>query len=414
MNVFSIVILAALILEFTLDLVANLLNLKALKLELPPNLEGIYNAEDYRKSQEYIRATTRFGLLSSTFTSFLLLAFWFSGGFNYFDKVIRAWEFVPVVSGLLYIGILLLAYGLLMLPFSIYSTFVIEDRFGFNKTTPRTFFLDQIKGLALAVLLGGPLLAGILVLFEYAGSYAWLYCWAAVTLFLLAMQYIAPTWIMPLFNKFTPMESGELKEAILRYTRSVNFPIKNVFVIDGSKRSSKSNAFFTGFGRNKRIALFDTLIEKHTVLEMVAVLAHEIGHYKKKHVVQGIVIGILHMGVILFLLSLFLGSPGLYQAFYMTQKSIYAGLLFFGLLYTPMELVLLTVMQVLSRKNEYEADRFAADTIDEPRSLIDALKRLHSTNLSNLTPHPFYVFLNYSHPPLLQRMQAIQNIKRNG
>jgi STE24 endopeptidase len=414
MNVFSIVILAALILEFTLDLVANLLNLKALKLELPPNLEGIYNAEDYRKSQEYIRATTRFGLLSSTFTLFLLLAFWFSGGFNYFDQVIIAWDFIPLVTGLLYIGIIFLAYNLLTLPFKVYGTFVIEERFGFNKTTPRTFFLDQIKGLSLAVLLGGPLLAGILVLFEYAGSYAWLYCWAAVTLFLLAMQYIAPTWIMPLFNKFTPMESGELKEAILRYTRSVNFPIKNVFVIDGSKRSSKSNAFFTGFGRNKRIALFDTLIEKHTVLEMVAVLAHEIGHYKKKHVVQGIVIGILHMGVILFLLSLFLGSPGLYQAFYMTQKSIYAGLLFFGLLYTPMELVLLTVMQVLSRKNEYEADRFAADTIDEPRSLIDALKRLHSTNLSNLTPHPFYVFLNYSHPPLLQRMQAIQNIQRNG
>jgi STE24 endopeptidase len=414
MNVFSIVILAALILEFTLDLVANLLNLKALKLELPPNLEGIYNAEDYRKSQEYIRATTRFGLLSSTFTLFLLLAFWFSGGFNYFDQVIRAWDFIPLVTGLLYIGIIFLAYDLLTLPFKVYGTFVIEERFGFNKTTPRTFFLDQIKGLSLAVLFGGPLLAGILVLFEYAGSYAWLYCWAAVTLFFLAMQYIAPTWIMPLFNKFTPMESGELKEAILRYTRSVNFPIKNVFVIDGSKRSSKSNAFFTGFGRNKRIALFDTLIEKHTVPEMVAVLAHEIGHYRKKHVVQGIVIGILHMGVILFLLSLFLGSPGLYQAFYMTQQSIYTGLLFFGLLYTPIELVLSTVMQVLSRKNEYEADRFAADTIDEPRSLIDSLKRLHFTNLSNLTPHPFYVFLNYSHPPLLQRMQAIQNIQRNG
>jgi STE24 endopeptidase len=414
MNVFSIVILAALILEFTLDLVANLLNLKALKLELPPNLEGIYNAEDYRKSQEYIRATTRFGLLSSTFTLFLLLAFWFSGGFNYFDQVIRAWDFIPLVTGLLYIGIIFLAYDLLTLPFKVYGTFVIEERFGFNKTTPRTFFLDQIKGLSLAVLFGGPLLAGILVLFEYAGSYAWLYCWAAVTLFFLAMQYIAPTWIMPLFNKFTPMESGELKEAILRYTRSVNFPIKNVFVIDGSKRSSKSNAFFTGFGRNKRIALFDTLIEKHTVLEMVAILAHEIGHYKKKHVVQGIVIGILHMGVIFFLLSLFLVSPGLYQAFYMTQQSIYTGLLFFGLLYTPIELVLSTVMQVLSRKNEYEADRFAADTIDEPRSLIDSLKRLHFTNLSNLTPHPFYVFLNYSHPPLLQRMQAIQNIQRNG
>jgi STE24 endopeptidase len=414
MNEFSIIILVALVLEFALELVANLLNLKALKLELPTTLEGVYKAEDYRKSQEYIRATTRFGLVGSTFTLLLLLSFWFSGGFNWFDQVIRAWDFVPVVSGLLYIGILLLAYSLLMLPFSIYSTFVIEDRFGFNKTTPRTFFLDQIKGLSLAVLLGGPLLAGILVLFEYAGSYAWLYCWAAVTLFLLAIQYIAPTWIMPLFNKFTPMESGELKEAILRYARSVNFPIKNVFVIDGSKRSSKSNAFFSGFGRNKRIALFDTLIEKHTVPEMVAVLAHEIGHYKKKHVVQGIVVSILHMGMILFLLSLFLGSPGLYQAFYMTQQSIYAGLLFFGLLYTPIELALSTAMQVLSRKNEYEADRFSADTIDEPRSLIDALRRLHSTNLSNLTPHPFYVFLKYSHPPLLQRMQAIQNIKRNG
>jgi STE24 endopeptidase len=414
MNEFSIIILVALVLEFALELVANLLNLKALKLELPTTLEGVYKAEDYRKSQEYIRATTRFGLVGSTFTLLLLLSFWFSGGFNWFDQVIRAWDFVPVVSGLLYIGILLLAYSLLMLPFSIYSTFVIEDHFGFNKTTPRTFFLDQIKGLSLAVLLGGPLLAGILVLFEYAGSYAWLYCWAAVTLFLLAIQYIAPTWIMPLFNKFTPMESGELKEAILRYARSVNFPIKNVFVIDGSKRSSKSNAFFSGFGRNKRIALFDTLIEKHTVPEMVAVLAHEIGHYKKKHVVQGIVVSILHMGMILFLLSLFLGSPGLYQAFYMTQQSIYAGLLFFGLLYTPIELALSTAMQVLSRKNEYEADRFSADTIDEPRSLIDALRRLHSTNLSNLTPHPFYVFLKYSHPPLLQRMQAIQNIKRNG
>ena len=380
-------------------------------MELPTALEGIYKAEDYRKSQEYIRATTRFGLVGNSFALFLLLAFWFSGGFNWFDQVVRVWNYIPLVSGLLYIGILVFAYSLLTLPFSIYGTFVIEERFGFNRTTPRTFFLDRVKGLGLALLLGGTLLAGILALFQYAGSYAWLYCWAAVAIFSLAMQYVAPTWIMPLFNKFTPMESGELKEAILRYARSVNFPIKNVFVMDGSKRSSKSNAFFTGFGRNKRIALFDTLIAQHTVPEMVAVLAHEVGHYKKKHILQGTIVGILHTGVIFFLLSLLLDSPDLYQAFYMRQESIYVGLLFFGLLYTPIELVLSVVMQMFSRKNEYEADRFAAETVDDPCSLVDALKKLSATNLSNLTPHPFYVFLNYSHPPLLQRVQAIQGTK---
>jgi STE24 endopeptidase len=391
-----------------LHLVANLLNLKALKFELPPALEGVYKAEDYRNSQEYTRVNTRFDIIESAFMLCLLLAFWFAGGFNYFDQFVRGWDFPFLVNGLVYIGILLLAYSLLGLPFSIYSTFVIEERFGFNRTTRRTFLLDHLKGLGLAVLLGGSLLAGVLLLFEYAGLYAWLYCWAAATIFLLVMQFIAPTWIMPLFNKFTPMEPGELKEAILSYASSVNFPVKNVFVMDGSKRSSKSNAFFTGFGRNKRVALFDTLIEKHTVPELVAVLAHETGHYKKKHILQGMVISILLAGFVLFLLSLFLGSPGLYQAFYMEQQSIYAGLLFFGLLYTPIELLLSMVMHMVSRKNEYQADRYAAETIDEPRSLIEALKKLSASNLSNLSPHPFYVFLNYSHPPLLERVRAIQ------
>ncbi len=411
MNTFAMIILVALVLEFALEVAGNLLNLKALKLELPPTLEGVYKAEDYRKSQEYIRTTTRFGLVGNSFTLFLLLAFWFSGGFNWFDQVVRGWNFVPLVSGLLYIGILVFTYSLLMLPFSIYGTFVIEEYFGFNRTTPRTFLLDQVKGLGLTLLLSGPLLAGILALFQYTGPYAWFYCWAVVVMFFLAMQYVAPTWIMPLFNKFTPMESGELKEAILGYARSVNFPIKNVFIMDGSKRSSKSNAFFTGFGRNKRIALFDTLITQHTVPEMVAVLAHEIGHYKKKHILQRTIISILHTGIILFLLSLFLGNMDLYQAFYVRQESIYAGLLFFGLLYTPIELVLSVVMQMFSRKNEYEADHFAAETIEDPISLVDVLRKLCTTNLSNLTPHPFYVFLNYSHPPLLQRLQAIQGTK---
>jgi STE24 endopeptidase len=268
-----------------------------------------------------------------------------------------------------------------------------------------------VKGLGLALLFGVPLLAGILALFQYAGSNAWLYCWATVIIFSLAMQYIAPSLVLPLFNKFTPLEEGELKEAILRYARSVEFPVKNVFVMDGSRRSSKSNAFFTGFGRNKRIALYDTLLTQQNTQEMIAILAHEIGHYRKKHILKGLIISILHTGALFFLLSLFLDSPGLFQAFYMTNQSVYAGLLFFGLLYTPIELVLSIIMQMVSRKYEYEADRFAAETIDDPLSLVDALKKLSATNLSNLTPHPFYVFLNYSHPPLLQRVLAIQDVK---
>ncbi len=407
MNTFFFIILVALLLEYVLGVVANLLNLKTLRLELPPALEGVYQPDEYRNSQEYTRAITRFDFVTSTFGLLVLLSFWFAGGFNYLDQMVRAWGFVPIVNGLLYIGILLIAYSLLTLPFSIYATFVIEERFGFNRTTPRTFLLDRVKGLALAVLLGAPLLASILALFEYTGYYAWLYCWGAVTIFSLVMQFVAPTWIMPLFNKFTPIESGELKEAILNYARSVSFPVKNVFVMDGSKRSSKSNAFFTGFGRNKRIALFDTLIEKHTVPELVAVLAHEIGHHKKKHILQGMIISVLHTGVLFFLLSVFLGSPGLYETFYVEQQSIYSGILFFGLLYTPIEMLLSIVIQAVSRKNEYGADRFATETIQEPQRLADALKKLSAGNLSNLTPHPFYVFLNYSHPPLLQRIRAI-------
>lgn len=412
MNLFAIIILTALILGVVLGLVGNLLNLKALKLKPPPAFEGIYNTGDYRKSQQYIRANTLFSLFVSGLRLFLILAFWFSGGFDWLDQVVRSWNLNTIANGMLYIGILFLSYYLLTLPFSIYSTFVIEDRFGFNRTTPKIFFMDRIKGLVLVLVFGLSLLAGILALFQYAGSYAWLYCWAAVVLFSIGIQYLAPTLIMPMFNKFTPMESGELREAILRYTRSVNFPIDNVFVMDGSKRSSKSNAFFTGFGRNKRIALFDTLIAQHTITEIVAILAHEIGHYKQKHILKGTIIGILHTGLVFFLLSLFLSSPDLYHAFYMTNEPVYAGLIFFSLLYTPIEIVVSIFILLFSRKSEHQADRFAAETIDEPYSLINALKKLSSANLSNLTPHPFYVFLNYSHPPLLSRIRAIENIKR--
>jgi len=411
MNPFLIIILIAISLEFVVNLVADILNLKALKLEVPGALKGIYKPEEYRNSQQYTRSVTRFAFVTSSFRLALLLAFWFGGGFNYLDQVIRSLGFVPIANGLVYIGILLLAYSLITLPFSIYATFVLEERFGFNRTTPVTFIKDRFKGLALTLLLGAPLLAIVLALFEYAGYYAWLYCWAVITVFSLGLQFVAPTWIMPLFNKFTPMEPGELKEAILKYADSVDFPVKNVLVMDGSKRSNKSNAFFTGFGRNKRIALFDTLIEKHSVSELVAVLAHEIGHYKKKHILQGTIISILHTGVILFLLWIFMGNLGLYTAFYMEEPSIYTGLLFFGLLYTPVELILSIVLQIISRKNEYQADRFAAATTDEPWNMANALKKLSADHLSNLTPHPFYVCLNYSHPPLLQRLEALKEFK---
>jgi len=302
----------------------------------------------------------------------------------------------------------MIAKSILSLPFSIYSTFVIEEKFGFNKTTPKTFVLDLIKGVALGALLGIPLLAGILAFFIYTGDWAWLYAWVAVTLFTLLMQYIAPTWIMPLFNKFTPLEEGELKSEIEKYTQKVDFSLKGLFVIDGSKRSSKSNAFFTGFGKNKRVALYDTLIENHTVPELVAVLAHEIGHYKKKHIIKGMVISITHSAILFFLLSVFLKEQALFNAFYMENMSVYAGLIFFGMLYAPIEMLLSIFMQMSSRKHEYEADAYAVETTGNKQDMVSTLKKLSRDNLSNLTPHPWYVFLNYSHPPVLERIKAIR------
>jgi STE24 endopeptidase len=408
MNIYAIIILTAILAGFALNLAANLLNLKSLKTSLPPEFSDVYDQERYEQSQAYTRAQTRFGMAGSAFGLILILVFWFSGGFNILDQYVRSFGWNEIWTGLAYIGILLLGRGLLSLPFSIYATFVIEERFGFNKTTPATFISDLVKGLLLSVLAGGPILAGILALFIYAGSLAWLYCWIAVTLYTLVIQFIAPAWIMPLFNKFTPLEEGELRERIMEYARSVDFPLKNLFVMDGSKRSAKSNAFFTGFGKNKRIALFDTLIEKHTVPELVAVLAHEIGHYKMKHILKGMVISIAHTGIIFYLLSVFLTSEALFEAFYMEQMSVHAGLIFFGLLYAPVELVLSIGMQMMSRKHEYEADHFSAMTTGKPDAMIGALKKLSAGNLSNLTPHPFFVFLNYSHPPVLKRIEAIR------
>jgi STE24 endopeptidase len=408
MNIYGAIILVALLGNFVVGIIADWLNLRALAPELPAEFAGVYDSGKYAASQAYTRVKTRFGFVTGTFDLALLLLFWQVGGFNYLDQLVRGWGYGVVATGLLFTGILLLAKTLLGLPFSIYSTFVIEERFGFNRTSPATFLADLLKGVALTIVLGGPLLAAVLWLFATAGPLAWLWCWAAVSLFTLLVQFVAPTWIMPLFNKFTPLAEGELRRAIFAFAESVDFPLRNVFVMDGSKRSSKSNAFFTGFGRNKRIALFDTLINNHTVPELVGVLAHEIGHYQKKHILQGLVIGILHTGVMLYLLAIFVSHPGLFAAFYMEHSSVYAGMIFFGLLLTPIELVLSLLMNLLSRHNEFAADAFAAEHTGAPASMIGALKKLSVHNLANLTPHPFYVFIHYSHPPLLQRITALR------
>ena len=408
MNTIAIIILAAIIFDYTLNVLADYLNLTQLRNDLPEAFQGVYDPDRYRKSQQYLKVNTRFGWVTATFNVAVMLVFWFAKGFPLLDEWVRSFNYSPLVTGLIYMAVLVLFKGLLSLPFSMYATFVIEERFGFNQTTWTTFIADLAKGLLLGVLLGTPLLAGILAFFEHAGTNAWWYCWIAVTLYMLGVQFIAPTWIMPLFNKFTPLEAGELKSAILSYAGSINFPIENVFVMDGSRRSSKSNAFFTGFGKHRRIVLFDTLIKRHTTGELLAVLAHEMGHFKKKHILLTMILGILQMGIMLYLLSNFIDYQGLFEAFFMSQKSVYAGLIFFAMLYSPIEFLLGIFMQMLSRRNETAADRFSAETTHDPQSMEAALKKLSVDNLTNLMPHPVYVFLNYSHPPVLQRISDLR------
>ena len=408
MNAYAVLILAALLLEHGLNLVADLLNLRALRPDLPEEFRDVYDAERYRRSQDYTRVRTRFGLIPATFHLVVLLGFWFAGGFAWWDGAVRGMGLGPIASGLVFIAALALTRMLLGIPFRWYATFVIEERFGFNKTTPRTFWADLLKGLLLSVVLGGLLLAAILWFFAAAGAWAWVLCWVATTLFTVFVQFVAPTWILPLFNKFEPLEEGELRAAVLGYASEVAFPLQGMFVVDGSRRSTKANAFFTGFGRRKRVALFDTLIEKHDTGELVAIVAHEIGHYKLRHILKGMALGIVQAGVVFFLLSIFLRHAGLYAAFGVVEPSIHAGLVFFGLLFAPIDLVLSFFVQAFSRHNEFEADAFARRTTGTGERLVRALKRLAADSLENLTPHPFYVKLHYSHPPLPQRIDALR------
>ncbi len=410
LNIYAWIILLTLFLSTGLDFLADYLNLKNLQKDLPEEFKDVYSEEKYRKSQEYLKERTRFGLISSIFSTILLLGFWFFGGFNYVDLWVRSLTENYIYQGLIYMSVLLAAQSIIGMPFSIYSTFVIEEKYGFNKTTVSTFIMDRIKSILLGAVIGLPILAGLLYMLNSFGEYSWLYGWIGLTVISFALQFIAPRWIMPLFNKFTPLEDGDLKEEIFHYAEKVDYSLKDLFVMDGSKRSAKSNAFFTGFGKNKRIALFDTLIEKHTTGELVAILAHEIGHFKKKHIIKSMIISVLHTGALFYIMSLFLSHKPLYDAFFVENIGLHTGLIFFTMLFSPIENVLSVIMNIFSRKNEFEADRYAVETTGKKEDMIDALKKLSEHNLSNLTPHKFFVFMNYSHPPVLERIRAIKSI----
>jgi len=409
MNIYLILIMGILIFDYSLTMVVEYLNAHHITTDVPGEFAGYYNAEKYRQSQRYLKETTQFGMITQTVTTLLTLVFILAGGFNLVDQMARSRGYGEIGAGLIFAAILIVASDVLHVPFSIYETFVIEGKYGFNRTTAATFVTDKLKTWGLTALIGGPLFALIIWFFTTAGNGAWLFCWAAVVFFQCMIICIAPVLILPLFNKYTPMKDGELKNEIERYAAAQQFTISGIFTMDGSRRSSRANAFFTGFGSFKRIVLYDTLIEKHGPDELVAILAHEVGHYKKKHTLKALLLSIVTGGIMFFILSLFIGNQQLFEAFRMEHTSIYASLFFFGFLYAPIEMLLCLFSNSISRKHEFEADAFAVKSCGASSPLIAALKRLSVDNLTNLTPHPLKVFLSYSHPPVLERIRHMKN-----
>ena len=401
---------------YLLDTVANRLNLRALKPELPPDFEGVYDREEYGRFLSYTAATANFERVEATWDLALLLGFWLSGGYDWLDRVVRSAHLGLVETGLLYFGALFFGKWLLGLPLEIYDTFRIEERFGFNKTTPGTFAGDQVKSLGLSAVLGGALLALVLAMLQRAGAgVVWLfYAWAAIALLLVAMIYAAPALVLPMFNKLTPLEEGDLRREIMACAERLRFPLAEISIMDSSRRSTKANAFFTGIGGTKRVVLYDTLVKNHTTEELVAVLAHEIGHYKLRHIVKHIGVAILNIGVFLFLAQCLIHTPALYAAFGVRQPSVYTGLALFLVPYGPLSRVLGLARGAQSRSHEFAADRFAAEGTGMPHALGEALKKLSRNNLGNLSPHPLYVFLYHSHPPVVARVRALEGAGEAG
>jgi STE24 endopeptidase len=412
-NRYLCIVITILFCRYLIDLIADWLNVRHVSPELPREFAGFYDQAKYGQSQRYLAESTAFGMVEDTIRTAFIVAFIVIGGFNAVDYEARSLGMGAVPTGLVFAGMLVVAGKILALPFSVYETFVIEGKYGFNRTTAGTFASDVFKSLLVAAVIGGALFAAVVWFFEVKGSAAWIYCWIVVVFFQVLLMVIAPVVIMPMFNRFVPLEEGELKSAIERYARAQDFKMKGVFVMDGSRRSSRTNAFFTGLGRFRRIVLLDTLIQKHTVDELVSIVAHEMGHYKRKHVFKALLRSIILSGLTLFLLSLFIKNEQLFAAFRMEQTSVYASLFLFGFVYIPIAMLIGVVENTLSRTYEYEADAFAVATCGQPASLVSGLKKLSVENLTNLTPHPFKVFLSYSHPPVLERIKRIRALARD-
>ncbi len=403
------IIVFLVITSFLFEAFLEYLNSKRRSAKLPGELRGIYDEEKYEKSIEYEKVKQRFSLLRGMFSLILILAMLYFGGFALVDEISRYYFSNPVIIALLFFGIIMFAADILHLPFDWYATFIIEERFGFNKSTPFIFFTDKFKGWLLSIIIGGGLLALITWFYYQTTDWFWVYALLLITAFTVFMNLFYSSLIVPLFNKQTPLDKGELRDSISSMSKNAGFRLDDIFIIDGSKRSTKANAYFAGLGRKKRIVLFDTLISDLSVPEIVGVLAHEIGHYKKKHIISGMIISVIITAITLYLLSVMVANPELSSALGAAQPSFHMGLIAFGILYSPVSAIFGLFTNWLSRRNEFEADRFAAE-FQSPEHLAEALKKLSVKNLSNLQPHPLYVFVHYSHPPLLKRLDALNNL----
>jgi STE24 endopeptidase len=402
------IIIGIISIKFLFDTFINALNSKHFNDAIPKELEDIYNNEEYIKSQEYKKANYKFSLLTSTFSIVTTLLFFVFDGFKFVDNLAKSISNNTILTALIFFGIIIFLSDILSLPFYYYKTFTIEEKFGFNKTTKKTFAVDKIKSWLMILIIGGGLLALVIWFYQLTTSDFWLYTWALISLFTILMNLFYSKLIVPLFNKQTPLEDGELKTAIESFAKEIGFKLDNIFIIDGSKRSTKANAYFSGFGSQKRITLFDTLINDLEIDEIIAVLAHEVGHYKRKHIIYNLLLSIISTGFTFFILSLLIGNETLSQALGVETASFHIGLIAFAILYSPISEITSLFMNALSRKFEYQADNYAKEHF-EAEALISSLKKLSKNSLSNLTPHHLYVKIHYSHPTLFQR---ILNLKK--
>jgi STE24 endopeptidase len=392
---------------FLLGKILSYLNYRQPVPKVPDTLSEYLTDQKLQESKNYQNENYRFGLVSGIFSFVITVLFISQGWFGAIDSWVKTFEIAPLLESVVFFALIFIGSDILSLPFDYYSTFVIEEKYGFNKSTVKTFFVDKLKGYLLSIIIGGGLFMLFLWLVHQMGRDFWWQFWIIAAVFMVLVNLFYTALILPLFNKLTPLADGELKGQIINYARSVNFPLENIFVMDGSKRSSKANAFFSGFGKRKKVVLFDTLLDQHPPEELVAVLAHEVGHYKKKHIVWSMILSVLQIGLLLFLLSQFIFSEPMSMVLGGKVWSVELNLIGFTMLFSPISMILGIGMNWLSRKNEFEADDFAKTTF-AGKPLAEALKTLSVKTLSNINPHPWYVFMNYSHPPLLDRLSRLE------